>query len=121
MPQLSSASRNVQIAGIAAICWAIWKTRNSLCFEKKNLKNHADLIFLATSFMKYWAGAHSDTEAAQIQQGAAALINLALGARGRSGAGNAAMVNPQLLIEQGDDAMDTDVQDNAADDDNMQA
>jgi hypothetical protein len=28
MPQFSRASRNVQIAGLAAICWAIWKTRN---------------------------------------------------------------------------------------------
>jgi hypothetical protein len=121
MPQFSNANRNVQIAGIAAICWAIWKTRNSSCFEKKTLKNPVDLIFLATSFMKYWAGAHSDTEAAQLQQGAAALINLALGAGGGGGAGNAMVVNQQLRLEQGDATMDIDAQDNAdADADNMQ-
>jgi hypothetical protein len=38
MPPISSASRNVQIAGVAAIYWAIWKTRNKSCFEKKHLK-----------------------------------------------------------------------------------
>jgi hypothetical protein len=66
-PQFSHTSHNVQIAGMAAICWAIWKTLNSSCFEKKFLRNHVDFIFLATSFIKYWAGTHSDAEAAQIQ------------------------------------------------------
>jgi hypothetical protein len=118
---VSNTFEFVQIAGIAAICWAIWKTRNSSCFERKILKNPADLIFFATSFMKYWAGAHSDTEAAQLQQGAAALINLALGAGGRSEVGNATMTNQQLRLEYGGAAMDTQAQDNAdADDDNMQ-
>jgi hypothetical protein len=71
--------------------------------------------------MKYWAGAHSDTEAAQLQQGAAALINLALGAGGRGGAGNTTVVSQQLRLEQGDATMDIDAQDNAdADADNMQ-
>jgi hypothetical protein len=28
------ASRNLQIAGLATICWAIWKLRNRACFEK---------------------------------------------------------------------------------------
>jgi hypothetical protein len=36
MPQFSQASRNVQIASLTAICWAIWKSRNKTCFEKKN-------------------------------------------------------------------------------------
>jgi hypothetical protein len=68
--------------------------------------------------MKYWASAHSDMEANQLQQGAAALIDLALGAGGRKDVGNAARGNSQLMIEQGEDAMDTDAQDNATDDDN---
>jgi hypothetical protein len=80
MPQISSASRNVQIAGVAVICRAIWKTRNNSCFERKHLKNTADLICLAAAFMKYWTGLHSDVDAAQLQQGADALLNLALGA-----------------------------------------
>jgi hypothetical protein len=34
-PQFFHASRNTQIAGLAAICWAIWKLRNRACFERK--------------------------------------------------------------------------------------
>jgi hypothetical protein len=70
--------------------------------------------------MKYWAGAHSEVEAAQLQQGADALINLALGARGGNGGDNTMVANPQLLIDQGAADMDTDTQDNVEDDDNMQ-
>jgi hypothetical protein len=39
--------------GLAAICWPIWKDRNSACFEKKNIKNPVDIIFSACSFMRY--------------------------------------------------------------------
>lgn len=28
-------SRNLQIVGMAAICWALWKLRNRACFEQK--------------------------------------------------------------------------------------
>jgi hypothetical protein len=99
---------------------AIWKTRNNSCFERKILKNPVDLIYLATSFMKYWAGTHLESEAAQLQQGAHALLNLALGAGGAGDGENAKVAGAQLLIEQGVDAMETDVQDDVAADDKMQ-
>jgi hypothetical protein len=35
-PQFIPASRNNQIAGLATICWAIWKLRNRACFKKKH-------------------------------------------------------------------------------------
>lgn len=28
-------SRNLQIVGLAVMCWAIWKLRNKACFENK--------------------------------------------------------------------------------------
>jgi hypothetical protein len=28
--------KSVYMLGLVAICWAIWKTRNAVCFEKKN-------------------------------------------------------------------------------------
>jgi hypothetical protein len=37
-PQFIPASRNVQILGIASICWAIWKLCNKACFEGKIIK-----------------------------------------------------------------------------------
>jgi hypothetical protein len=36
IPQFLPISRNIQIAGVDAICWAIWKMRNRACFEGKN-------------------------------------------------------------------------------------
>jgi hypothetical protein len=33
--------------GLAAICWALWKPRNSACFEKKPLTNPFNVIFHA--------------------------------------------------------------------------
>ncbi|KQK05369.2 hypothetical protein BRADI_2g19695v3, partial [Brachypodium distachyon] len=49
-------SRNMQLVGIAAICWATWKIRNRACFEKRLIRSPAELICSACSFMKYWAG-----------------------------------------------------------------
>jgi hypothetical protein len=51
-----------QIAGIGAICWAIWKIRNKACFEKKLIKSPLELICYATVFMKYWAGLNSTSD-----------------------------------------------------------
>jgi hypothetical protein len=70
--------------------------------------------------MKYWAGAHSDAEAAQLQQGASALIDLALGNDGRNRDDNAAAINPLLRLEQGGEDMDTEDQANT-DVENMQS
>jgi hypothetical protein len=36
---------NVQIAGIAAICWAIWKLQNRACCEGKLISLLAGVIF----------------------------------------------------------------------------
>ena len=44
LPQFINASRNVEITGPAAICWAIWKLRNQACFEKKLIKSPFELI-----------------------------------------------------------------------------
>jgi hypothetical protein len=49
--------------GIAVICWAIWKTRNKACFEKKINKNPVETICYACGLMNYWIGLYlKDTE-----------------------------------------------------------
>jgi hypothetical protein len=58
-PRFVPASRNVQIAGLAAICWAIWKLRNRACFAMKLIKSPSELISLSVVFMNYWAGLHN--------------------------------------------------------------
>ena len=41
---------------MAAICWAIWKRRNEVCFENKTLRHPTDIILYACALMTYWAG-----------------------------------------------------------------
>jgi ribonucleotide reductase alpha subunit len=57
--------------------------------------------------MKYWTGLHSDVDAAQLQQGADALLNLALGAGGNTGGSSSATVDTRRLTNQAADNMDT--------------
>jgi hypothetical protein len=83
MPQYFRASRNVQIAGLDAICRAIWKSRNKARFEKKFPKNLVDLIYQYVDFIKYLAGSHNAVDASQLQQGVDALLNLAMGLAAR--------------------------------------
>jgi hypothetical protein len=60
----------VQIAGLAAICWAIWKL----------IKSPSELISFAAVFMNYWAGLHTSPDAENIRAGAASLLQLVAGA-----------------------------------------
>jgi hypothetical protein len=45
---------NFYVAGLAAITWAIWKTRNKIYFEDKLLSDPKDIIYHACVFLKYW-------------------------------------------------------------------
>jgi hypothetical protein len=72
-------SCNVQIAGVAAICWAISKLRKRACFEGKIIQNPTELICFAVVFMKYWAGLNVQADRDALRQGADALQGVALG------------------------------------------
>jgi hypothetical protein len=76
-PQFAPASRNTQIAGLAAICWAIWKTRNRACFENKLISSPFDLIGYVVVFMNYWSGLHGEQDASELRAGADGLMRLA--------------------------------------------
>jgi hypothetical protein len=76
-PQFLPTSKNTQIAGVAAICWAIWKLRNCACFEHKLKNNHVELISYSTVFMKYWVGLHGEKDADDLKAGADGLLRLA--------------------------------------------
>jgi hypothetical protein len=79
-PRLVPASRNVQIVGLAAVCWAIWKLRNRACFEHKLIKSPSELISFVVVFINYWVGLHNSPDAENIRAGAASLLQLASGA-----------------------------------------
>jgi hypothetical protein len=48
--------KQFHMIGLAAFCWAIWKTRNNICFEKKLISSPTEIVCLASSFLNYWAG-----------------------------------------------------------------
>jgi hypothetical protein len=39
---------NIHVVVVVAMCWALWKLRNRVCFEKKLID------FYACSFLRYW-------------------------------------------------------------------
>lgn len=50
---------SVYSVGAAAICWAIWKSRNRVCSDKKKLLHSpVEMAYLALvcSFLRYWSG-----------------------------------------------------------------
>lgn len=54
--QYLPVGRNIQVVGLAAICWAIWKLRNKACFQNKLIRCPAEIICYACVFLKFWAG-----------------------------------------------------------------
>jgi hypothetical protein len=78
IPQFLPVSRNVQITGVAAICWAIWKLRNRACFEGKMIQSPVELICFAVVFMKYWAGLHVQADGDALRHGADTIQQTAL-------------------------------------------
>lgn len=69
--------QSVHTFGLAAICWAIWKTRNNACFEGKLIKHPAEIICYACSFMNYWTGLYKTDFQAQITDGVKVLLAMA--------------------------------------------
>jgi hypothetical protein len=46
---------NFHVVGIAALCWAIWKTRKTF-FKGKLISSPMSMICYMCSFLRYWAG-----------------------------------------------------------------
>lgn len=63
--------------GIAAICWAIWKSRNRACFDKKIIKSPLEILCHASSPMIYWAGLYDEMEREQLVEGANLMLKVA--------------------------------------------
>jgi len=64
--------------GIAAICWVIWKTCNSVCFEGKIVTSPISIICYACSLMEYWAGLFLDDDKDQLVTGANTMLKIVL-------------------------------------------
>jgi hypothetical protein len=69
---------NLHMVGLAAICWAMWQSRNNICFEKKKIRSPVEIICLASSVIKYWAGLQKEEDKDILMEGAEALKNATL-------------------------------------------
>jgi len=68
----------VYLVGLAAVCWATWKTKNNICFEGKRVKTPTELVCLISSTISYWAGLQKEAMSAQMEYGAEVLKKTAL-------------------------------------------
>jgi hypothetical protein len=71
------AGKQFHTLGIAAICWAIWKTRNKCCFEGRKIKNPAEIICYACALMTYWAGLFPEMDKEELQAGVTTMLQIA--------------------------------------------
>lgn len=71
------AGKKFHAIGIAAVCWAIRKTRNQACFDGKTLKNPASIICFACALMKYWAGLFLEMDREALEAGVNTMIQIA--------------------------------------------
>ncbi|PUZ72532.1 hypothetical protein GQ55_2G401100 [Panicum hallii var. hallii] len=70
--------KQYHMVGLTAICWALWKARNLVCFEQKRVKTPTEIVCSASSFLSYWAGLQKTDDRAPLEAGAEALKAAAL-------------------------------------------
>lgn len=70
--------RKVYMVGLAAICCAIWLTRNKICFDNKRVNSPAEIICIISSFLSYWSTLQKQEFALQMEVGARSLKKMAL-------------------------------------------
>ena len=51
----SKKNKSLIMAGVVALCWAIWLSRNDLVFEKCSLKTYMQVLYRGTHWCRFWA------------------------------------------------------------------
>ena len=51
----SKKIRNIIWVGVAAVCWAIWRCRNDIIFNKIKVNSILQVIFWETYWFCFWA------------------------------------------------------------------
>lgn len=82
--------------GIAAICYAIWRTRNKTCFEDKYIQHPAAIICYAYVLMSYWTGLYPEEEKV-LEAGMNTMLKIVIKLL------EAANIGQQLMQDTGDD------------------
>jgi hypothetical protein len=72
------------VIGIAAVCWAIWKTQNNVCFQGKIITSPITIVCYTCSLISYWAGMFDDSDEEELVAGAETMLKIALQLVGKS-------------------------------------
>jgi hypothetical protein len=65
---------DLYMVGIAAICWAIWNTRNKITFDKYKMRTPCEVMFLSFALLMYWAGLQKEQGKEKLQFGASRMM-----------------------------------------------
>lgn len=58
----SKENRKQIVVGISALCWAIWLSRNDICFKGKSSYSFLQVIFRGTYWARMWAKLSKEEE-----------------------------------------------------------
>lgn len=53
---LKAENRSAFLIVVSAVCWSIWKHRNSICLSEMTVKTTRNLVLLIRSLVLYWLG-----------------------------------------------------------------
>ena len=67
------AGKKLYMVGLAAICWALWKARNAMCFEDKKIRSPTEIICMACPFLLFWTELQTGDSGKMLEEGAEAL------------------------------------------------
>jgi hypothetical protein len=70
--------KQFHMVGLAPVCWAPWKDRNTVCFNGKRINSPAEIICLVSSFISYRAGLQKAEDKTTLEMGVGALKDAAL-------------------------------------------
>jgi hypothetical protein len=52
---LGNQFKNLFLAGVAALCWAMWTNRNDMVFDNAPIKTYMEVPFRGTYWLRLWA------------------------------------------------------------------
>jgi hypothetical protein len=61
--KIAAKKWKIHTVGFSVVCWVLWKTRNSVCLDKKCIRSLIEIICLASSFLSYWELLENGAEA----------------------------------------------------------
>ena len=74
---MAASGQKMPHVGVAALCWAIWKTRNKVCFDGKKFQNSIEIICYACTLMRYWTGLYAEVDREMLINGVNTMLRVA--------------------------------------------